>query len=520
VNTGAGPERPVGGSASGGNNVALCVFAILAVVLHLTVSACAQFGIFRDELYYIACANHPAAGYVDHPPLSIWILGAWKAFFGDSLFSIRFLPALCAGLTTLIAGSLARAFGGGRYAISLSCLAAIFAPIYLAFFGLYTMNAFDVTLWAAAFLLLQRIARGGGPRDWFILGVALGLGALNKISMLWLAAGIFLSTLATDRRPVLRTATPWLSGLLALTIFLPFIVWNFTHDFAHLDFIRIASSAKYASQNPATFFLGLPLMVGPAAVPLLVGGFWLLLARKEFRLTGISVLCVLVILLVNVHSKPEYFAAAMAALIPAGAVQMERWLDAGWVRAARIPYAVLLTAAGLAFSPLTLDFLPVDAYIRYEAALGVKAPSTEGQEMGDLPQHYADRFGWKELTAEVARVYAALPDSDRARCLIYGRNYGEAAAIDYYGREYGLPPAISRHNSYWYWSVGRLRQDATIIVIGVRPGDLARDFNEVVEAGVARADHVMPYENNLVITVCRGFRRPVMEVWSAGKLFI
>jgi hypothetical protein len=505
----------------GERDVTSLSFAILAVAIHLAASACAQFGIFRDELYYISCANNLSAGYVDHPPLSIWILGVWKAFFGDSLFSIRVLPALCAGVTTFMVGSLARGFGGGRYAVSLACIAAMFAPIYLAFFGLYTMNAFDITLWAAAFLLLRRIARESTGRDWVLLGLVIGLGALNKISMLWLGAGIFCALLATPRRALLRTAAPWIAGLIAFLIFLPFVAWNITHDFAHLEFIRNASAEKYSSQNPLTFLSALPLLAGPAAFPLLVAGFWLLLARREFRLTGLSVLTVLLILLINVHSKAEYFAAAMTALLPAGAVQVEQWLNhRRGARAFRMSYAIIVFTTGLGFAPLTLDILPVGAYLRYEAAIGLKAPSTEGQEMGDLPQHYADRFGWKELTAEVARVYATLPDSDKVRCLIYGRNYGEAAAVDYYGRDYGLPPAISQHNSYWHWSIDRLRQDAVIIVIGVPPDELRDDFEEVAERGVARSTHVMPYENNLVITVCRGPRRPMMEMWNEGKFYI
>jgi hypothetical protein len=496
------------------------VFAILAVAVHLAAAALAQFGIFRDELYYIACANHPSAGYVDHPPLSIWVLAAWKSLFGDSLFSIRAAPALLAGVTTFITGGIARGFGGGRYAVSLSCIASMLAPIWLSFFGYYSMNALDVTLWAAAVFLLQRIAHAQTGRDWIGLGLVAGLGALNKLSMFWLGAGIFVAALSSPRRSGLGTPAPWIAGLLALAVFLPYAVWNLTHGFAHLEFIRNASGVKYATQNVATFLSGLPLLAGPAAFPLLVAGFWFLLAGREWRLVGIAVACVLGILIVNVHSKPEYFASAMTALIPAGAVQAERWL--GHLKrggALRVSYAVLVFAGGVALTPLTLDFLPVDAYLRYVNALGLKHGSSEGKEIGDLPQHYADRFGWRELAADVAGVYSALPDSDKPRCLVYGRNYGEAAAVDYYGRGLGLPPAISRHNSYWFWSFDRLRPDAVIIVIGVPPGQLRGLFDAVEEGAVHRSAHVMPYENNLAITVCRGPRRPVLEMWNEERHF-
>jgi hypothetical protein len=494
--------------------------SILTVVIHLIINWLGGYGIFRDELYYIACANHPDIGYVDHPPLSIWILSVWKFFFGDSLFSIRFLPALISGLTTFIVGALARNFGGEKYAVILACLASIFAPIFLAFFGLFSMNAFDVFLWALAFLIVRRISQNHQSGYWYGLGLIIGLGALNKISMLWLGAGIFIGLLITSNRTALRSKSPWLAGCLAVVLFLPFVLWNITHDFAHLEFIRNASAEKYASQNPATFFSGLLLIMNPLAAPLWLAGFWFLIARREHRIIGFAVLTVLAVLLINIHSKPEYFAAAMTVLVPAGAVQIERLLKGKYFRWIRLPYVICLTVFGIFLMPLTVDILPVESFVRYQSALGITAPSTEGHRLNDLPQHYADRFGWKHMAEVTAKVYASLPDSEKQNCLIYGRNYGEASAVDYFGRDFGLPPAISQHNSYWYWSRKHLRQDMVLIVIGVTKDQLLDDFDEVQEAGIIQSDYAMPYENDLPVLICRKLRRPVLEVWNGRKVFI
>jgi hypothetical protein len=478
------------------------------------------YGIFRDELYYIACTNHPDIGYVDHPPLSIWILWAWKFIFGDSLFSIRFLPAICSGITTFIVGTLARGFGGERYAIVLACLSAMLAPIFLAFFSIFSMNAFDVLLWALAFLLVQRMSRNYQSHDWYWLGLILGLGALNKISMLWLCGGIFAGTLFTSNRTTLKSKTPWLAGLLAVMLFQLYVLWNITHDFAHLEFIRNASTEKYASQNPATFFSGLLMIMNPLAVPLWLAGFWFLFARKEHRTIGFAVTLVLAVLIANVHSKPEYFAAAMTALLPAGSVQLEQWLKGKYPRWLRLPYAVLLTATGIYLMPLTVDILPVESFVRYQSALGMTPSSNEGLRLNNLPQFYADRFGWDHMAKVTAKVYSSLPDSDKQKCLIYGRNYGEAGAIDYFGRKFGLPPAISQHNSYWYWSLRHLKQDVTLIVIGVPKDRLAEDFEEIQEGGTIQSDYAMPYENNLPVWICRKLRRPIQEIWNGRKVFI
>jgi hypothetical protein len=501
-------------------NPLLLVLSIVTIGIHLIAAGMGGYGLFRDELYYLACANHPDIGYVDHPPLSMWLLAAWKFLFGDSLFSIRVLPALFSGLTTFIVGTLARNLGGEKYALILASVATMLAPIFLAFFGIFSMNALDVVLWAFAFLVVQRISQTRQSTDWYALGVIVGLGALNKISMLWLGAGILVGVLLSSERATLRSMSPWIAGIVGVVIFLPFVLWNITHDFAHLEFMRNASTEKYASQNPLTFVSGLVLIMNPLAAPLGLAGFWLLLRRRENRMIGFAVLTVLAILLVNIHSKPEYFAAALTVLFPAGAVQLERVLGGRPGRWLRIPYAACLIVSGIFIAPLTLDVLPVTSFITYQSALGMTPSSNEGLKLNALPQFYADRFGWDHLAAVVAQAYSSLPDSDKRECLIYGRNYGEAAAVDYYGGGFGLPPAISHHNSYWYWSLEHVRQDAVVITIGVTKEQMLQEFGEVQEVGAVQSEYVMPYENDLPVLVCRKLRRPILEFWKEKRLFI
>ena len=50
----------------------LLIPALAQLVLHLVTNG--RFGIFRDEYYYLACAQRPAWGFVDQPPFSIWML--------------------------------------------------------------------------------------------------------------------------------------------------------------------------------------------------------------------------------------------------------------------------------------------------------------------------------------------------------------------------------------------------------------------------------------------------------------
>ena len=101
--------------------------------------------------------------------------------------------------------------------------------------------------------------------------------------------------------------------------------------------------------------------------------------------------------------------------------------------------------------PTVVPVLPVEAYIRYQKALGWEPPKAENQPTGPLPQYLADEFGWEPMVREVARIYNSLPPEERTRTAIFANNYGEAGAIDYFGPKYGLPRAISNHQTYWLW---------------------------------------------------------------------
>ena len=79
--------------------------ALAALAIHLP--ALAQYGWFRDEFCYVACAKRLAWGYVDHPPLSVALLWLVRAVAGESLVALRLMAALVAAATVYLTGWLA-----------------------------------------------------------------------------------------------------------------------------------------------------------------------------------------------------------------------------------------------------------------------------------------------------------------------------------------------------------------------------------------------------------------------------
>jgi hypothetical protein len=137
--------------------------------------------------------------------------------------------------------------------------------------------------------------------------------------------------------------------------------------------------------------------------------------------------------------------------------------------------------------------------------------------MGPLPQLLADRFGWPEMAAEVARVYHTLPAADRAKAAIFAQNYGQAGAIDLYGPKLGLPPALSGHLTYWCWGP-RGYTGEIMIVLDDNRATLEKLFESVELAGHVGHPYSMPYEH-FDVFVCRGLREPLAELWPELKNF-
>jgi len=187
--------------------------ALAAIILHLiTIN---EFGYFRDEFYYLACTDHLAFGYVDQPPLSIFILKLVRMIMGDSLIAIRILPALTHGIVVFMAGIFAHALSGGRFAILLGGLAAL-APVGNLFvFHYFSMNSLDILIWQLLIFIVIRIIQTDNTRLWLLFGLIAGIGLQNKISILFLGFGLIIGLFLTPLRKQLKDKNLWLGAAIA-----------------------------------------------------------------------------------------------------------------------------------------------------------------------------------------------------------------------------------------------------------------------------------------------------------------
>lgn len=497
--------------------VVLWTCAVVALLIHLLTNS--RYGYFRDELYFIACARHLDWGYVDMAPLSAFLLRLELASFGESLFAIRLFPALAGAGTVALTGAIAQQLGGRGWAVALGCIGSLGALVFLALGNFYSLNAFEPLFWMGCAYLLLRIINGGSDRFWLGFGLLAGLGLENKHSMAFFGAGLVLALLLTPERRQFARPGIWLGGLVALAIALPNLFWQISHGWPTYELLsNVARSGKNVVLSPPEFLLQQILITNPATLPLWLGGLiWLLGARegRRYRVLGFAYLITLAEFII-MHGKHYYLAPIYPMLFAAGGVAIER-LFATRLRFVRPLFAAAILGVAAFLAPTVIPILPPEKLLAYMRAIHFELPRTEASHTALLPQLFADQFGWEEMTRSVARAFHRLSPNEQRRAAIFCQNYGEAGAIDFFGRKYGLPSALSGHQNYFLWGP-RGQTGNLMLVIDDPGGDEPEQFRSVEDLGPVNSSRwAMPWEGRNHIYLCRDLKTDLREVWPQLK---
>jgi 4-amino-4-deoxy-L-arabinose transferase-like glycosyltransferase len=319
------------------NLILLIFLAAAKFLIHFAINITGAYGFFRDEFYYIACSEHLAFGYVDHPPLSIYLLKISRVIFGDSLVAIRFLPALAGALTVFLTGMIVKELGGKRFAMLFAALCVLLAPLHLGINSIFSMNSFDILIWTAATYILVKLVNRRDPRMWLWLGVILGLGLQNKISVLWLGFGLTVGLLLTENRRSYLTRGPWLAAGIALLIFLPHIIWQALNGWPTLEFMA-GATGKMLEVSFLDYLGGQIMEMHPLLFPVWVTGLvWYLFAGrgKQYRVLGIIYVSIFALLVISGSARSSYLAPAYPMLFASGALVLERISTAPLMKYAR-----------------------------------------------------------------------------------------------------------------------------------------------------------------------------------------
>jgi 4-amino-4-deoxy-L-arabinose transferase-like glycosyltransferase len=492
------------------------VAAVTATLLHLAGNP--HYGFFRDELYFIICGRHPAFGYVDQPPL-VPLLAALSQTLGNSLFASRAFPALISGASIYVTCLLARELGAAVFGQLLAALAAFFSPVLMSFGMKLSTDTPGLLLWPLAALLVLRLVKGANPRGWLLVGLVLGLAAESKYSVVFFALALGLGLLMTKERRVLFS--PWLlAGVgLCILVSLPSLLWQASHGFPMWELLRNGQKGKNVVLSPLGFLAAEFLITNPALALVWLSGLVFLLRRPQWRFLGLTYLF-LVVQMVLLHAKHYYPADVYPILFAAGGAALEALT--AFLPSVRVVLVGVVVVLGCALVPYAMPVLPLPWFLAFNARaaqlLPLDAARTENGRQAVLPQDWADMQGWLELAQAVARVYYALPVEERSKAAIFTDNYGEAAAIDFFGGPLGLPPAVSGHNQYWLW--GMHGYDGSVLVdVNASVQDDAKLCESAAFGGHFASPLSMPYEADFDIVICRGLKTPLQDFWPRQRFY-
>jgi hypothetical protein len=491
--------------------------ALVKVLLPFLISR--EWGFHRDELLYLAMGDHLDLLRMQFPPLIAVVAALLHGVSGAALPATRLAAALPGASYLVVAALVARDLGGGRGAQLFAALGVLVAPVFLRAGILFQPVVYEQLWWLVACWALVRMLRDDGPRWWMVLGLALGLGALTKFSVAFLAVGVLAAVLVSALRADLKTAWPWLALLLAVLVGLPSIMGQVAWQWPFLEQARVLRTTQLARVSPLDFISGQFLMLG-AAAPLALLGLAALLTRRvpdgwrirePWRALGVLFLTTATLFLL-LGGKPYYLAPLHGMLVAAGAVRLEGWFALG--SSSRAAFVTVLTAlGGLVLLPVGVPVLAPDVMAAYGRAIGIsKATETNRGTQLELPQDYADMLGWEEQVAAVARVYRALPASEQAQVTIVAGNYGRAGALQLYAPKYGLPTPVSRSGDFYNWGPGD-RSGDVLIIVGGDHAELGQLFRSVTLAETVSNPRGVEEEREVRIHVVRDPVKPLHELW-------
>lgn len=496
------------------SDIALLVyFALFKLLLHFLTNT--NYGLHRDEFLYIDMGNHLTWGYLEVPPNIALFAKISHFIFGNSIFGYRFFPALTGAALVFVTGLIVRELGGKKFAISVAALCIIFSPAFLRVNTLFQPVCFEQLYWTLGAYLLILIIKRDNQKLWPILGLIMGLGLLDKYSMLLFAFGLVIGLLATSHRKMVLMKWPWLAALIAFIILLPNLLWQISHGWPFFEHMKVLRETQLVNVMPGNFILDQFLLNGLVSTPIwLIGLYFFLFSKdgKAYRPIGWIYASVLIALLV-LSGKAYYLLPTYPMLFAGGAFFLEGMIaDRQWNW---LKPVVIIISINLLTTPYGLPILPIKTaknYFRFLAEnLGIWGPLRwEDGEIHDIPQDYADMFGWENQVATVAKVFHSLTPEEQSKCIIMGGNYGETAAINYYSDKYSLPGAVGVNGSYYLWGPGEI-SGGIMIAVGI-PKEYLEPFCENVELA-ALATHNVAREQEIPVYICRHSNTTLQDLW-------
>jgi len=472
----------------------ICLLAIAKFLFPYIVQSSA-YEPHRDEFLYLAEARHLAWGYYEVPPM-LSILSWFANLMGGSLFWIKFWPSLFGSLTYLLVARLIVLLGGRQFALVLG-----FIPFVLGYYVhvhfMLQPNFLEVLFWTLMAYGLLLYFRAGKISGLYLAGVAVGLGLLSKYAIAFFIFGLLVGLICTRERKVYLNKHFWFAALIGLLIFLPNLIWEWQRGLPFFEQMKELQKQQLQNVSQAEFLEDQLIYNLPAILIWPLGLYHVFFAGKyrDFRFVGIGLAIAMAIIVIG-HGKGYYGMPAYPILFAAGAVSLEAWTNSKslWFRYGIVSFSVI---TGVIINSVSLPFLQpkqlADYYAQHPAFAKVNFLKWEDGKNHLLPQDFADMLSWREMTEKVAAVYSSLSPAGRKTTTIDCGNYGEAAAVEYYGQSYHLPPVMCHAASFLFWTRMDFNKNDNFIMVTDYRNEIHEDYIKQFEYAAIADSITNPY---------------------------
>ncbi|MBD0331537.1 MAG: glycosyltransferase family 39 protein [Chitinophagaceae bacterium] len=412
-----------------------------------------EFELQRDEFLYYQQGLHLDFGYLENPPLLSY-LATISRFLGGTEFSVKFWPALIGAATLIIACLMCAEFEGKRFAQFLTGI-GIITGAFLRIHALFQPNILDIFFWSLSVYFLLCYLKTFNQKFLYSFAIALALGFWSKYSIMFLMMALALGILLTSNRRLFLKSSTYKALTVTVILIVPNLWWQYKHNFPLIHHMQELQQTQLQFLNPLDFLKDQLLFLLPVVFIWIAGLIWLF-RQKTFRVFAWAYVFVIILLLFG-RGKSYYSMGIYPVLIAAGATVWEKISTKQWLRYVIVIFILIVT---IAFAPLLLPLWQPAKLASFYHRTGVaKTGLLKWEDQRDhlLPQDFADMLGWKELTQKTEAIYDGLPDSVKSNTLIYCRNYGQAGALKFYGKDPRFRAVtISDNGSFLLWIPDKL----------------------------------------------------------------
>lgn len=406
-----------------------------------------EYELQRDEYLYLDQAHHLAWGYLSVPPVTSWIAGIIH-LLGNSVFWVKFFPALFGALTIVVVWKSIEELKGNLFALILGATGVLLSAL-LRLNTLFQPNSLDVLCWTTMYYFIIKYFNSENIKWLYALALIFAIGFLNKYNIAFLILGFIPAILITDQRKILQKKHLYLAIALALFVISPNLLWQYQNDFPVVHHMNELAETQLINVDRFEF-LKSQLLFFIGCLPVIILALYALLMYKPFQKYRAFFWSFLFTLAIFMYFRAkDYYAIGLYPIyISFGAVFLSNILKNDWKRYLQpvviaIPILIFIPIYQVAFPNKSPEYIAENPDPYKELGL---LRWEDGADHA-IPQDYADMLGWKELARKVDSVYISLPNPDQT--LVLCDNYGQAGAINYYSKQ--NIKAVSFNADYLNW---------------------------------------------------------------------